>query len=143
MKTTMESLKDMVDVNKIVGSPVETPDGSVIIPISKLSFGYAAGGGEYEIQKHKKGNNGGQQNESETLEKASSSSTKPFAGGSGAGVTVRPVAFLVVGQGQIKLLPVDTNVTIDKIIDLIPDLIDDIQEFLKMKTKKPNTTTTS
>lgn len=142
MKTTMESLKDMVDVNKIVGDPVETPDGSVIIPISKLSFGYAAGGGEYEVQKQKKKNESEQQsNQSEGSDKMAYQ--KPFAGGSGAGVTVKPIAFLVVGQGQIKLLPVDTNVTVDKIIDLIPALIDDIQEFFNLKTKKTNTTVVS
>lgn len=129
MKTTMESLKDMVDVNKIVGDPVETPDGSVVIPISKVSFGYAAGGGEYTVSKPKKQDQGEQNGQNENK----SSSEKPFGGGSGAGVTVRPVAFLVVGQGQIKLLPVDTNVTLDKVIDMIPRLIEDIEDFLKSK----------
>ncbi len=128
MKTTMESLKDIVDVNKIVGDPVETPDGSVIIPVSKLSFGYAAGGGEYEIKKKKEPKDSPEQEGSDK-----GSASKPFAGGSGAGVTIRPVAFLVVGQGQIKLLPVDTNVTLDKVIDLIPELMDDVQSFLKSK----------
>lgn len=121
MKTTMESLNNMVDVNKIVGDPVETPDGSVIIPISKVCFGYAAGGGEYKVK------NSTQENQS---------SDKPFAGGSGAGVSVRPVAFLVVGQGQIKLLPVDANITVDKIIDLIPQLFGSLQNAFKGKECK-------
>ena len=95
MKTAMESIKEMVDVNTIVGDAVETPDGSVIIPISKVGFGFASGGGEYE-QMYKKGR------DVNTLQ-----NELPFAGGAGAGVSIQPVAFMVVGQGQIRLLPVN------------------------------------
>jgi sporulation protein YtfJ len=111
MKTAMESIKEMVDVNTIVGDAVETPDGSVIIPISRVSFGFAAGGGDY-MQQDSRGvglDNG-----------------MPFAGGSGAGVSVQPVAFLVVGQGQIRLLPVDNRAIYDRLIDLVPHFLEQI-----------------
>ncbi|QEK12197.1 sporulation protein YtfJ [Crassaminicella thermophila] len=118
MKTTMESLKDMVDVNTIVGDPVETPDGTVIIPISRVSFGFASGGGEYNI----KINN--QEEDADTSDKL------PFAGGTGAGVSVQPVAFMVVGNGEMKLLPVDQNATmLDNLINFMPKLLDKIQSM--------------
>ncbi|NLA05202.1 MAG: sporulation protein YtfJ, partial [Firmicutes bacterium] len=100
MKTAMENLKEMVDVNKIVGDAVETPDGSVIIPISRVSFGFAAGGTEFEQQ----GEGANQSKNQEEL---------PFGGGSGGGVSVQPVAFLVAGQGQVRLLPVDRHAVLD------------------------------
>lgn len=129
MKTTMESLKDMIDVNTIVGDAVEAPDGTIIIPISKVTFGFAAGGGEmknFQVDKQKS-------NEQD------SSTKMPFAGGSGAGVSVQPVAFMVVGQGQIRLLPVNQNAMIERIIDLTPKLIEEIQNILNKNknNKKP------
>ena len=117
MKTAMENLKEMVDVNKIVGDAVETPDGSVIIPISRVSFGFAAGGTEFEHQLEK-GDRGG------------SSAGLPFGGGSGGGVMVQPVAFLVAGQGQVRLLPVDRHAMLDRLIDLAPQLVEQIQDLL-------------
>lgn len=117
MKTAMENLKEMVDVNKIVGDAVETPDGSVIIPISRVSFGFAAGGSEYEQQGGDHGRNGGAEN-------------LPFGGGSGGGVLVQPVAFLVAGQGQVRLLPVDRHAVLDRLIDLAPQLVEQIQDLV-------------
>lgn len=125
MQTTMESIKDMVDVNTIVGDPVESADGLVIIPISKVSLGFASGGGEFSS------NTRNNQNES--------NGKLPFAGGSGAGFTVQPVAFIVVGNGQIKLLPVDqgTNV-INNLIETIPKLTNGLQNLMKNKGNKGN-----
>ena len=117
MKTAMENLKEMVDVNKIVGDAVETPDGSVIIPISRVSFGFAAGGTEFEQQAN---GGGGKQGGGEA--------DLPFGGGSGGGVSVQPVAFLVAGQGQVRLLPVDRNAMLDRLIDMAPQMIDQIRE---------------
>ncbi|TYQ15748.1 UNVERIFIED_CONTAM: sporulation protein YtfJ [Acetivibrio alkalicellulosi] len=132
MTTAMESIKDMVDVNTIVGDAVQAPDGTVIIPISKVSFGFAAGGGEYnsccEVQVKEDG-------EKEDEEKASGNGKYPFAGGSGAGVSINPVAFMVVGQGQIKLLPVTMNTSLEKVLDMIPDLIEKANETIKKKIK--------
>jgi len=113
MKTAMESIQDMVDVNTIVGDPVETPDGSVIMPISRVTFGFAAGGSEFEGSKDQK------------------DGYFPFGGGSGAGVTLQPVAFLVVGGGNIRLLPVDANPIADRIMDSAPQLIQQIASLIK------------
>lgn len=120
MKTAMESIKDMVDVNTIVGDAVQTPDGTVIIPISKVTFGFAAGGGDYskacgcEVD----------DDEDEEKNKSSKETNKfPFAGGSGAGVSINPVAFMVVGNDQLRLIPVNINSSVDKILDLIPEIM--------------------
>jgi sporulation protein YtfJ len=113
MKTAMESIKDMVDVNTIVGDPVETPDGSVIMPISRVTFGFAAGGSEFQA------------------EKGSPGPEYPFGGGSGAGVTVQPVAFLVVGNGSVRMLPVDSNTTVERLVDLAPQLLGQVQGMFK------------
>lgn len=117
MKTSMESIKDMVDVNTIVGDPVETPDGTVIIPISRVTFGFAAGGGNYEI------------------EEISDSKGEPsFGGGSGAGVSVRPVGFLVCSPNNgIRFMPVEGNALYDRIIDVIPDLVNRMQEMFSCR----------
>lgn len=126
MKTTMESIKEMVDVNTIVGDAVETTDGTVIIPISKVSFGFAAGGGEYINMKSNK------ERESEE----SKEDKLPFAGGAGAGVSVQPVAFMVVGNGQMKLMSVDQNANlIDTIINSAPKIIDSLQSAFSKKDK--------
>ena len=94
MQTAMENLKEMVDVNTIVGDPVETPDGSVILPISKVGFGFAAGGSEFEYD-----------GEANSKEKDGSNKPMPFGGGSGGGVSITPVAFLVVGKNGVKTVP--------------------------------------
>jgi len=131
MKTTMESLKEMVDVNTIVGDAVETPDGTVIIPISKVAFGFATGGTEYEAKA--KTNTNGDSKEAKF----------PFGGGTGAGISVQPVAFMIVGNGNIRLLPVNQNAMIERIIDLIPRIIDESQKLFKeRKNEELNTTST-
>ena len=119
MKTAMENLKEMVDVNKIVGDAVETPDGSVIIPISRVSFGFAAGGTEFD---QPNGDGKGRNNSEAEL---------PFGGGSGGGVSVQPVAFLVAGQGQVRLLPVDRNAMLDRLIDMAPQVVEQIQDLVR------------
>lgn len=112
MQTAMESLKAMVDVNTILGDPVETPDGSVIVPVSRVSIGFAAGGTEFEVENRRDGG------------------AFPFGGGSGAGISLQPVAFLVVGQGQIRLLPIDGNAIVDRLIDIAPKVMDQLQGVL-------------
>lgn len=119
MKTAMESLKGMVDVNTVIGDPVETQDGSVIIPISRVAFGFAAGGGEYSA---------GTVVPSEELP-----GEYPFGGGSGAGVSVQPVGFLVVGQHQIKMLPVGGEQPIDRLIDLAPQIMEKIKNVARKR----------
>ncbi|MDI3546660.1 MAG: hypothetical protein PWR10_312 [Halanaerobiales bacterium] len=123
MDTAMSNIKGMVDVNTIVGDPVETPDGSVIIPVSRVSFGFAAGGGEIKSSSNK-GN-----------KKEDGDNVKPFAGGSGAGVMLSPVAFLVVSQEQVRLLPVTNNAIAERLINVAPELLQQIQKILEEKNK--------
>jgi len=121
MKTAMESIKGMVDVNTVIGDPVETPGGIVIIPVSKVAVGFAAGGGEYTSEK------GGKEEKAEF----------PFGGGSGAGVSVHPMGFLVVEKERVRFIPVDKNVLADRIINIAPDIIERIEAiFNKDKTTK-------
>ncbi|SCG83341.1 hypothetical protein DW1_1771 [Proteiniborus sp. DW1] len=130
MKTTMESIKEMVDVNTIVGDPVQSPDGQIIIPISRVCFGFASGGTEFNCA------NGKYEEQNEGSDKK-----LPFGGGTGAGVSVQPVAFIVVGNGNMKLLPVDQNANIiNSILDLIPKMANGIQNKFKDKEPKEKNT---
>lgn len=132
MTTAMESIKDMVDVNTIVGDAVQAPDGTVIIPISRVAFGFAAGGGEYGTEPA--GDMGAGAGAGEEEEEAGGTGCKfPFAGGSGAGVSINPVAFMVVGNEQIKLLPVNINSSVDKILDLVPEIWRKANDTIKKK----------
>ncbi|HEY8414502.1 MAG TPA: GerW family sporulation protein [Thermaerobacter sp.] len=115
MQTAMESLKQMVDVNTVVGDAVEAQDGTVIVPVSRVSVGFVAGGGEYGREPRR-----GEAGES----------AWPFAGGSGAGVSVQPVGFLVVGQGRVRLLPVAEGAFLDRVIDAAPEVIDRVRGML-------------
>ena len=118
-RSTMESIKDMIDVNTIVGDPVKSLDGTTIIPISRVCFGFASGGSEFN-----------------NMNTTDSASKYPFGGGSGAGVTVKPVAFLVVKNDSIRLLSVDQQNTYDKIVDTVPQVIDIIKGMFKDKSTK-------
>ncbi|GIP20153.1 MULTISPECIES: GerW family sporulation protein [Paenibacillus] len=116
MHTALENIKEMVDVNTIVGEPVETPDGSVILPISRVGFGFAAGGSDFNIEEHDK--------------TAGESKARPFGGGSGGGVSINPIAFLVVGKQGVHIVPLDNQThVVEKIIDSVPNVIDKIQSL--------------
>lgn len=131
MKTTMENIKDMIDVNTVVGDPVNTATGATIIPLSKVSFGFVSGGGEYGEEKQSQGM------ASVNAGTASREDNNPFAGGSGAGVSVSPVAFLIVSGDQIKMLAVDHDTTLDRVVELVPQLISDVQNIVT-KSKNSN-----
>jgi len=130
MITAMNSIQDMIDVNTIIGEPIETANNTVIIPISKVSFGFAAGGSEFK---------------GETIDEYSKKDKEeaiqyklPFGGGSGAGVSISPVAFLVVQGGNVKLMPVNHSSAIDKLLDYVPDLMEKANNMLnkQMNNKK-------
>lgn len=127
MHTVMESLREMIDVNTILGDPVETPDGAVIVPVSRVSFGFAAGGIDQSSPSEK------------SKDTQSTSWARPFGGGSGAGMSVNPVAFLVVRQDEVRLMPVEGNVVYDRLLDLAPKLLDRLQGTFTRKqyTEKP------
>ncbi len=115
--TAMNSIKEMVDVNTIVGEPVETTDGTVIIPISRVSFGFGAGGTEF------------------------SSKAKPaegdsnFGGGTGGGVSINPMGFLVVSGGNVQFLPISKGGP-DKLTDYIPVAIEKVTDYIKKKKEE-------
>lgn len=121
MKTTMDSLREMIDVNTIIGDPVETKDGTVIIPISRVCIGFASGGSE--IPKAD-----GREEDRNKL---------PFGGGSGAGIALNPVSFLIINKDQVKILPVIHTNPIDKLIDGFPELVQELKNLLsKSKCKE-------
>lgn len=124
MKTAMDSIQKMINVNTVIGDPVETPTGSVIIPVSRVSCGFAAGGSEFLPMEGETGDD--KKNEDD-------SSKMPFGGGSGGGVAVKPVGFLVVSQDQIRLLPVEGNMLADRLIDEMPNIMDKFSHLVNKR----------
>lgn len=125
MLTAMNSIEDMIDVNTIIGEPIETSNGIVIIPISKVSFGFAAGGSEFKgetVDEYKK------KDKDESIQYR-----LPFGGGSGAGVSINPISFLIVQEDKVKLLPVNHSSCFDKILDYIPELFDKVECIIEGK----------
>lgn len=115
MQTAMASIKDMVDVNTVIGEPVQTEGGTTVIPISKVSFGYVTAGGDIA---------------SSQKAPAASSGDFPFAGGSGAGVSVQPVGFLVVNGESVRMLPATCQTVADRMVELIPTVMEDVRSLL-------------
>lgn len=125
MLTAMNSIEDMIDVNTIIGEPIETSNGIVIIPISKVSFGFAAGGSEFKgetVDEYKR------KDKDESIQYR-----LPFGGGSGAGVSINPISFLIVQEDKVKLLPVNHSSCVDKILDYIPELFDKLECMMEGK----------
>ena len=114
MTETMSKIKEMVDVNTIIGNPIVAADGTTVIPVSKGSFGFGAGGSEF-ASKH-----------------AASGSPLAFGGGSGAGVSVTPVAFLVVSNGNVRTVQLVEKVSaVDNVIASLPELVDKVAALIK------------
>jgi len=125
MMTAMNSIEEMIDVNTIVGEPIEINSNITIIPISKVSFGFASGGSEFT---------GETVDEYSKKEKEESIQYRlPFGGGAGAGATIKPIAFLVVQDEQVKLMPVEHNSYIDKILDYVPDIAEKLNKIIDKK----------
>ena len=124
MYTALQGLKEMIDVNTIVGDAITAPDGTVIIPISKVALGFGVGGSEFE--KFHNGKNEEPKN--------------MFGGGTGGGVSLTPEAFLVVGNGKIRMLSITPqNGIYDRLLDLAPEAIDKVSELFR-KDKKVEVT---
>ncbi len=118
MGITMDKVREMVDVNTIVGEPIHTPEGVTVIPVSKVSVGFASGGADYATKNVNKDG---------------------FGGGAGAGVSIDPVAFLIIKSDSVRLLPVAPlpGGPVEKIIDLMPELVDKVTAFVdKRKEEK-------
>ena len=118
LENTIAKIREMVDVNSVIGEPI-TAGGVTIIPISKVSVGFGGGGSDYVSRNANKSEN-------------------PFGGGVGAGVKVTPVAFLIIKEGAVRMLPVATpaNTTADRLVEQVPDLLDKVSAFIESKTKK-------
>ena len=110
---TIAKIREMIDVNSVVGEPITTPDGVTIIPISKISVGLGGGGSDF-------------------VSKNVNHQDNPFGGGVGAGIKVSPVAFLIVKDGNVRMMPIaaPANTTPDRIVELIPDTLDKIVAFI-------------
>ena len=115
MQTVMGKVHDMVDVSTVIGESITTPDGITIIPVSKVSFGFASGGSDFS----------GKQ--------PSNQNGLPFGGGAGAGVKINPVAFVVIKEGNVRVLNIDApaSTAVDRIIENAPDIIDKITDIFK------------
>ena len=113
LESTIQKIREMLDVNTVVGTPITTPDGVTIIPVSKVSVGFGGGGSDF----------------------ASKASENPFGGGVGGGVKVTPVCFLVVKDGNVRMLsvPAPANSTTERIVEMLPDTLDKITAYLDSK----------
>ena len=114
-ETTLGKIKEMVDVNTIVGTPITTPDGITLIPVTKVIFGFGSGGGDYPAK-----------------------DTTGFGGGGGAGVKLDPVGFLVINDGVVKMLNISApaNTTVDRLVEQLPDVMDKIDQFIDKHKKE-------
>ncbi len=122
MITAMNSLKEMIDVNTIIGEPIKAINNTTIIPISKVGFGFAAGGSEFTGEAI---NSYNRKDEEENIKYR-----LPFGGGSGAGVSISPVAFLIVQNDGVKLLEATHSSVLEKLVEYVPDVINKIYDLL-------------
>ena len=119
LENTVAKIREMVDVNSVIGDPITTADGVTIIPVSKVSVGFAGGGSDY-------------------VSKNANKQENPFGGGAGGGVKVTPIAFLIIKDGNVRMMPVaaPANTTVDRLVDQVPDVLDRISAFIDSKTEK-------
>ena len=122
MSTTMQKIREMVDVNTIIGTPIRTDDGITLIPVSKLSFGFASGGSDFTSKNQKPEDD------------------NSFGGGSGAGMNLSPVAFLIVKGDSVRLMPVapPPGTAVDRVVEMVPDVIDKVTGFIEKQQDKDN-----
>ena len=119
LENTIAKIREMVDVNSVIGNPITTPDGVTIIPVSKVSVGFGGGGSDFTT-------------------KNPGSGEMPFGGGAGGGVNVTPICFLIVKDGSVRMMPVaePANTTADRIVEMVPDALDKIVSFIDSHTTK-------
>ena len=114
LENTIQKIREMVDVNSVIGTPIQTPDGVTIIPVSRVSVGFGGGGSDFVNSK------GGE---------------NPFGGGVGGGVKVSPICFLIVKDGNVRMMPVPepASSTADRVVEMLPDTIDKLTAYLEAK----------
>ena len=121
LESTIQKIKEMVDVNSVIGTPITTPDGVTIIPVSKVSVGFGGGGSDFTTKSSRPGED------------------NPFGGGgAGGGVKVTPICFLIVKDGAVRMMPVaePASTTADRIVEMVPDTLDKISAFIDSRTEK-------
>lgn len=120
LESAIQKIREMVDVNSVIGSPITTPDGVTIIPVSRVSVGFGGGGSDFTSKNTRPGEE------------------NPFGGGVGGGVKVTPICFLVVKDGAVRMMPVaePANTTADRIVEMVPDTLDKISAFFDAKGEK-------
>ena len=118
MQNTMESVKNMLKVDTVVGDPIFTPDGITLVPISRISVGFGGGGVEFSSKKN--------------------GESKPYGGGNATGVKIEPIGFLVIKDGNIRMINIlpPANTTVDRIIDLVPQVIDRVEGFINKQNEE-------
>lgn len=110
LSTTIEKVRDLVDVSTIIGEPINLPDGLIIIPISKVTYGFASGGSDFP----------------------SKSNAELFGGAGGAGITINPVAFLIVKDGEVSIKHILSNDNaVERVVSMVPDMFDKVTDFVK------------
>lgn len=119
LESTIAKMKEMVDVNSVIGDPITTVDGVTIIPISKISVGFAGGGSDYVSKNVNKQDN-------------------PFGGGVGAGMNVTPIAFLIIKEGNVRMVPVavPANTTAERVVEMVPDVLDKLTDYIDSRSQK-------
>ena len=119
LENTIAKIREMVDVNSVVGDPITTPDGVTIIPVSKVSVGFGGCGSDF-------------------VSKNVNHQENPFGGGAGGGVKVTPIAFLIIKEGSVRMLPVaaPANTTADRLVEMVPDVLDKVSSFIDSHTAK-------
>ena len=119
LENTIAKIREIVDVNSVIGTPITTPDGVTIIPVSKISVGVGGGGSDFVSKNPNKQEN-------------------PFGGGAGGGVKVTPVAFLVIKESTVRVLPIPApaNTTADRIVEQVPDVLDKLADFIDSRMEK-------
>ena len=119
LENTIAKIREMVDVNSVIGNPITTPDGVTIIPVSKVSVGFGGGGSDF-------------------VSKNPNRQENPFGGGAGGGVHVTPIAFLIIKEGSVRMLPVSApaNTTADRLVEMVPDVLDKVSAFIDSHTNK-------
>ena len=120
LENTIAKIREMVDVNSVIGEPITTPDGVTIIPVSTVSVGFGGGGSDF-------------------VSKNANKQENPFGGGAGGGMKITPICFLIVKDGAVRMMPVATpaSTTPDRIVEMVPDVLDKVVSFIDTHTAKP------
>jgi sporulation protein YtfJ len=123
MTTTMQKIREMVDVNTVVGEPIRTQEGITIIPVSKVSMGFASGGSDFATKNQPAGKD------------------NCFGGGSGAGINIIPMGFLIIKDDSVRMLPVapPPGNTVDRVVEMVPDLVDKVTDFIDKRKEEKDT----